>query len=441
MGRLSTLLIRAGYSPLLAEEMDAYLARFAPQEALQVLAWSFDALSRMSYEDYVREARIGWWDSAGVPFEFKRLLDSHDEGDAGKSLAAARIIQADERHAALAADEGGLLRQVAVASARRAWADAYRDWERAPFNPDAPPEAPVHAGLKGLWAFYERFKPGDFDPSHPAHALRLHLEAAKAWVEEDHPRHPAGTPADSETGAGGGRFAPAGEEDADGSQAAVPRFKTVAEAQTWARSNGARYADYKGMSLEAAQNLNDALAAVPAEMRPEFVGNYAYWQKVSGQKLAARQRENTYGVSLSYSSQIDLSFESRKLFGIETQDALARRADMVGLNTRMYKTPAAIEKRKSQSQMAYRAKTGRDYFFNTRGDATAHHEMGHIIFDQVRLPEWQSAARRWADSEPVDLLKDEREAFAEAWAAYHTGSAERLPDYVQAVIESVKHAD
>lgn len=33
-------------------------------------------------------------------------------------------------------------------------------------------------------------------------------QSAKAWVEEDHPRHPAGTPVDPESGAGGGRFAP-----------------------------------------------------------------------------------------------------------------------------------------------------------------------------------------------------------------------------------------
>lgn len=209
MSRLSTILIRAGYPPTLAEELDDALGRFGDGDLRQARAWSLDALGRMSYADYVREARIGWWASEGVPFDFKRLLDSKDEIAAGKALVVeGALVAADARHAALSALDGPLL-GVLDAAARRAWADAYRDWERAPYNPDAPPELPPDlAGGKALVDFYALFQPGDFDPAHPAHALRLHMEAARAWAAENHPRHPVGTPVDPDTGAGGGRFAP-----------------------------------------------------------------------------------------------------------------------------------------------------------------------------------------------------------------------------------------
>lgn len=226
MGKQSTLLIRAGFSPVLAEELSGTLERFSDADLGDALSWSKNELGRLPPETLEREARIGWWESDGVAFEFKRLLDAADAG--GKLIVQKAFVVPDERHVVL--EENGVrLLNLAVA---RAWAEAYARWERAPFNPDVPPELPALGSLKALVDFHTHFAPSGFDPSHPAHALRLYLEAVKAWSAGDHPRYPTGTPVDPETGAGGGRFIPK-----EGGETEKEKGKTSATAQ--AASSGA----------------------------------------------------------------------------------------------------------------------------------------------------------------------------------------------------------
>ena len=225
MGKLSTLLIRAGYSPVLAEEMDGLLEWGADADLRQVQARALDELGRMGREGLLREARIGWWDSEGVPLLYKRLLDCRDEPTSA-SILSGKALAADEAPAALSPPAGPIL-GIGDAAARRAWAEAYAEWEGAGFG--VPPEVPPQiTGYKALKVFCERFGRSGPQEGHPAAALAAHLGAVKAWEESNHPRYPEGTPVDSSTGAGGGRFAPKGDETSSqsegGAQAQRPAF-------------------------------------------------------------------------------------------------------------------------------------------------------------------------------------------------------------------------
>lgn len=165
----------------------------------------------------IQEARIGWWVSPAIDFQYKRLLDTRFEGeptDAGPPGPRGfdPVVVWDGGTDRLV-DQAKSLLPVAQAMLQRQWAEAWRQWPRFSMEPDISPVLPVFKSLKGLIDFYEHVRPHGHDPAHPAHVLRIFLDAlyaSKAWDEAAHPRHRAGT---SE----GGRFAPkrTGTSDAD----------------------------------------------------------------------------------------------------------------------------------------------------------------------------------------------------------------------------------
>ena len=165
----------------------------------------------------IQEARIGWWVSPAIDFQYKRLLDTRFEGeptDAGPpGPRGFDPVVVWDGGTDRFVDQAKSLLPVAQAMLQRQWAEAWRQWPRFSMEPDISPALPAFSSLKGLIDFYEHVRPHGHDPAHPAHVLRIFLDAlyaSKAWDEAAHPRHRAGT---SE----GGRFAPkrTGTSDAD----------------------------------------------------------------------------------------------------------------------------------------------------------------------------------------------------------------------------------
>jgi hypothetical protein len=171
--------------------------------------WSFDPV------DAVREARLGWWLSPVIDVVYKRLLDARYEAepveDSGDAIVKMPVVTWDAAADRFVEDAKSLL-PVWQGTLKRAWAEAWRAWPRFAVQPDIPPALPDFSSFKSLSDFYARVRPHGIDPGHPAHVLRIFLEAiaeaTKAWDESQVNRHPAGTPVDPGTGAGGGRFAP-----------------------------------------------------------------------------------------------------------------------------------------------------------------------------------------------------------------------------------------
>jgi SPP1 gp7 family putative phage head morphogenesis protein len=203
--------------------------------------------------------------------------------------------------------------------------------------------------------------------------------------------------------------------------------KTTAEAEAWALANHVRSVDYGRMSLEHANALNQAIATLPPGARPDFVSDSSRVFKAVGIK-AGRRADSYYGVTINA--------PDIRAAGFGTFDG----GIAVGINTRQYKTLEAMAQRKAMIQAKYHSQTGRYWFFNNTGPATAMHEMGHVYIHKVGMPQnWETLARRWAKETPFDILKSPSEAFAEAWAAYHTGRRSALPSYIAEVIdEAVK---
>ena len=120
---------------------------------------------------------------------------------------------------------------------------------------------------------------------------------------------------------------------------------------------------------------------------------------------------------------------------------------VVGLNTQKHKTLEQLTRAKEKAQQDYQRKFGREWFFNTDGRATSFHEMGHCFYDvhatstqwkaSGKTEEWGRIADAWAAKSQCDILKSHEEAFAEAWAAYHTHGRE-LPDDVRDFIKGLK---
>jgi hypothetical protein len=97
-----------------------------------------------------------------------------------------------------------------------------------------------------------------------------------------------------------------------------------------------------------------------------------------------------------------------------------------------YKSFDKITAAKQAAQARYKAKYGRSWFFNEVGETTPFHEMGHVFERKNDLPYgFDYAATKWANQSQCDMLKDPHEAWAEAWASYHTGiNVDKIPEEV-----------
>ena len=206
--------------------------------------------------------------------------------------------------------------------------------------------------------------------------------------------------------------------------------KSIDEAIKRAESGGVKYARFEGMNLERANNALEALETLPQNARPIAIANGKDISIMTDRPLG-RKADQWYGVTydyrVSYIRTMQLGYASDPNGGI-----------LVGLNTQKFKTLEQLTKAKEAEQAKYRAKTGRDWFFNIDGKASAFHEMGHVYADYNGLPNgWNELSERWATESGADMLKKPEEAFAEAWGAYYS-KGRKLPSYIEEVIKELK---
>lgn len=207
--------------------------------------------------------------------------------------------------------------------------------------------------------------------------------------------------------------------------------KTIEEAQQEAKELGVKYVSYDGLSLDMANELNAALKTLPKENRPAFVGDSNALERYRGAKLP-RKNSQFYGVHIDVPpTGLELGRDEatgRMKYDFDIQ------GQMVGISKK-YNSAAKIAKSKQIEQKKYIEKYGNKWFFNEDGRSTPYHEMGHAYEDAKGLPEgFEIDADRWAVESKCDMLKNPKEAWAEAWGAYHTGNTE-LPDYIAKYIE------
>lgn len=210
MSELAGLLARLGVDSVqaqaIAETIDTQALEGADLDAVHY--WLTEK-RQFNPKDAVSDARIAWWLSPAVQPTYKRLLDAQSAAADADDLGVPIIVW--DGAADQLVEEYKSLLPFYQATLQRAWGGAWRQWRRFAQHPDISPVLPVFPNLKSLLAFYEHVRPGSADPGHPAHVLRIFLEAmdaSKAFDESRVRRHPAGTPVDRGTGVGGGRFAP-----------------------------------------------------------------------------------------------------------------------------------------------------------------------------------------------------------------------------------------
>lgn len=203
--------------------------------------------------------------------------------------------------------------------------------------------------------------------------------------------------------------------------------KTIEQAVGLAKESGIKYVYYDDMPLETANLMNQAVLTLPEDIRPEFIGMSKDVERISRVKFS-RSSKQYYGVSLEV---MDMYFGDGK-YDFDG-------GNMVGISS-YYKTTAKITKAKKQAQEAYVKKYGHKWFFNEDGESTPFHEMGHVYANKKGLPKgFENDALKWAKESGCDMLKKPSEAWAEAWAAYHT-QKEELPDYIKKYIQEAKSA-
>lgn len=227
------------------------------------------------------------------------------------------------------------------------------------------------------------------------------------------------------------KYLKAAEETVKAEKAAskfVPA-KNKAEAEDFAKQFGVKYVDYSKLPLETANSLNAALNTLPDDVRPVFVGDSATLEKYWGGKLP-RSSKNYYGVTIDTFDGIHLGFDEELRRGVvDDIDGY-----MVGISS-SYRTADKIKASKIACQERYKAKhNGHTWFFNVDGETTPFHEMGHVYINTKGLPNgFKQAAEKWATETKCDMLSNPNEAWAEAWASYHTGINE-IPDYIKKFI-------
>lgn len=214
---------------------------------------------------------------------------------------------------------------------------------------------------------------------------------------------------------------------------AEPTFtlaKTIKEAEEFARQNGVKYADYSKLPIDTANEINKALRTLPDDIRPVFVGDSSTLEKYWGGKLP-RSSKQYYGVTIDTFDGIHLGVGNGIDFDTNGQ--------MVGISY-SYRTADKITAAKEAAQSRYQAKhDGHTWFFNVSGETTPFHEMGHVYANARGIPDgFEYAAMKWANESKCDMISKPSEAWAEAWASYHTGvNIDKVPEYVLEYIEKV----
>ena len=201
--------------------------------------------------------------------------------------------------------------------------------------------------------------------------------------------------------------------------------KTKEEAEKFAKEHGVKYVDYSKLPLETANELNQALATLPDDVRPVFLGDSVTLEKYWGGKLP-RSSKQYYGVTIDTFDGIHLGYGN----GIDFETT----GQMVGISS-SFKNLDKITAAKQAAHERYQQKYGKDWFFNVTGKTTPYHEMGHVYANAKGLPDgFEADALRWFKESGCGMLQKPTEAWAEAWAAYHT-KANVLPSYISKYIE------
>lgn len=206
--------------------------------------------------------------------------------------------------------------------------------------------------------------------------------------------------------------------------------KTVEAANEYAKNKGVKYADYSGLPIETANTLNKALDTLPDDVRPVFVGASNTLEKYWGGKLP-RNSKQYYGVTIDTFDGIHLGMGKGVDFDTHGQ--------MVGISY-TYRTADKIKLAKEAAQAKYTTKhPGHTWFFNVDGETTPFHEIGHVYANTKGLPKgFEQAASRWATESKCDMLSKPSEAWAEAWASYHTGvNVDKVPEEILDFIRKV----
>lgn len=211
-----------------------------------------------------------------------------------------------------------------------------------------------------------------------------------------------------------------------------PQFipaKTIDEAVEFAHGQGVKYVEYGNLPIDTINDINKAITTLPEEARPVFVGDSRNLEKAfyGTQGKLSRKHNQFYGVSMDSSAYGMYFKDADGIYRLNWDEG----GRMVGVSS-VHNTTKKITAAKHTAQEKYRAKHGRDWFFNETGETTAMHEMGHCYADKYGIPDgFKYASDNWAEKSKCDMLKNPSEAWAEAWASYHTGiNADKVPDDV-----------
>jgi hypothetical protein len=223
-------------------------------------------------------------------------------------------------------------------------------------------------------------------------------------------------------------------------------FDSIKDAEEFMKSNGVENLNVKSMNIDVVNEMTNALSKIPIKYRNNIVlGDFANFKKITDRKL--KGGSHNYGVSISM-PKVDtklLTFAEKK--AIFESPISGGDFHIIGINTRKFKTLKKITERKLLIQKQYYERTGRNYFFNTDGKITVHHEFGHILHNQLSSEKrelWDKIAETWAKTANADLLKVKQgwtehyaEAFSEAWGAYNAGNKTLLPTEVKTFIKEI----
>lgn len=207
--------------------------------------------------------------------------------------------------------------------------------------------------------------------------------------------------------------------------------KTIQEAKAQAENLGVKYVFYDNVSLDMANEINRALETIPEDIRPVFVGDSASLESYQGAKLP-RTSNHFYGVHIDV-PPTGLIIGRNETTGQVKYDFEVQ-GQMIGISKK-FNSADKITKSKIAEQKKYVQKHGNRWFFNEDGKSTPYHEMGHVYEAVKGLPDgFERDAERWWHECKCDMLKNPKEAWSEAWGAYHTRN-EELPDYIAKYIE------
>tara|TARA_R110002110_G_scaffold88647_1_gene230967 strand:+ start:718 stop:1872 length:1155 start_codon:yes stop_codon:yes gene_type:complete len=224
------------------------------------------------------------------------------------------------------------------------------------------------------------------------------------------------------------------------------KHKIINDSTSWMKANGAVNVNFKTLSLDFANEITNAISKLPNKIKNNIIiGDFANFQKGTGSKFKSKSGHN-YGVSNVVPKQNTLIKDLKPSFA-EMKEGFLGNFNVVGFNTRKYKSLDDVTKRKTATNKAWIKSKGRAYHFNTTGEAMIHHEFGHIVQESLTFNQrnkWNEIAKKWIKKDSTEYLKVQQsftefysEAFAEAWGAYQTNQKSRLPDYIVEFIEAI----